>query len=318
MQSSNGPPSQYPQLTWTCKCTRDQRCKNTSIEISMFRKICSHLKFHACNSTKPTKEERKKEKFHTHRENWHRTAAHFKIDCIVSGKFAWSCPRWIVSKFLIQSRFRQSNNNDGEYDASDDISDDNGENDENSSLCECYNTWRRASNDGDDDEELHESTGSTAKKHNSFQNGPNNGTDSGCDSDCPENISELCKKFDENLSEQDVSQYWKWAIFNTSIFPLFFSLCVCFFLSWKTQHQRQQHNIALVFIFNLHFAHHISYFLEIFRRKIINCFANKSIILWQRTKFPAKILMLCLKIKPCLFSSFCAFHFYHLLWKCFN
>lgn len=45
------------------------------------------------------------------------------------------------------------------------------------------------------------------KKHKNFHNGNghNNGTDSGCDSDCPENISELCKKFDENLSEQDVS-----------------------------------------------------------------------------------------------------------------
>lgn len=105
------------------------------------------------------------------------------------------------------NRFRQSNNNDGEYDAGDDISDDNGENDDNTNLCECYNTWRRASNDGDDDDEVHEHhTGtSSTKKHKSFHSGQNNGTDSGCDSDCPENISELCKKFDENLSEQDVS-----------------------------------------------------------------------------------------------------------------
>lgn len=109
------------------------------------------------------------------------------------------------SLIIINLLFRQSNNNDGEYDAGDDISDDNGENDENSSLCECYNTWRRASNDGDDDDELHENTGTSTKKHKSFHNGQNNGTDSGCDSDCPENISELCKKFDENLSEQDVS-----------------------------------------------------------------------------------------------------------------
>lgn len=108
-----------------------------------------------------------------------------------------------------QNRFRQSNNNDGEYDAGDDISDDNGENDENTNLCECYNTWRRASNDGDDDDELHDThTGTSTKKHKSFHHGQNNGgTDSGCDSDCPENISELCKKFDENLSEQDVSLY---------------------------------------------------------------------------------------------------------------
>lgn len=105
--------------------------------------------------------------------------------------------------------FRQSNNNDNndvEYDAGDDISDDNGENDENTSLCECYNTWRRACNEIDDDDELHENTTTSTKKHkNVGHSGQNNGTDSGCDSDCPENISELCKKFDENLSEQDVS-----------------------------------------------------------------------------------------------------------------
>lgn len=31
--------------------------------------------------------------------------------------------------------------------------------------------------------------------------------DSGCDSDCPENITELCKKFDENLTEEDVGLF---------------------------------------------------------------------------------------------------------------
>lgn len=47
--------------------------------------------------------------------------------------------------------------------------------------CECHNNWRRISSDSNDTQ-----------------------NDSGCDSDCPENISELCKKFNENLSEQDV------------------------------------------------------------------------------------------------------------------
>lgn len=108
---------------------------------------------------------------------------------------------------ILSVTFRQSNNNDGEYDAGDDISDDNGENDENASLCECYNTWRRASNDRDDDDELLDNTDTSTKKHKHFDNSGHNsnGTDSGCDSDCPENISELCKKFEENLSEQDVS-----------------------------------------------------------------------------------------------------------------
>lgn len=32
--------------------------------------------------------------------------------------------------------------------------------------------------------------------------------DSGCDSDCPENITELCKKFDENLTEEDVGLFF--------------------------------------------------------------------------------------------------------------
>lgn len=57
------------------------------------------------------------------------------------------------------------------------------EEDDSNSQCECYNTWRRSSSDSNE----------------SIQN-----NDSGCDSDCPENITELCKKFDENLSEQDV------------------------------------------------------------------------------------------------------------------
>lgn len=116
---------------------------------------------------------------------------------------------------IITNRFRQNDNTDIEYDAGDDISDDNGENDENASLCECYNTWRRASNDGDDDDELLEGNVAAKKQknranhhhhhHNSSNSNNNGGTDSGCDSDCPENITELCKKFDENLSEQDVS-----------------------------------------------------------------------------------------------------------------
>lgn len=63
------------------------------------------------------------------------------------------------------------------------FNDDDGEEDDNNSLCDCYNTWRRSSSDSNE----------------SIQN-----NDSGCDSDCPENITELCKKFDENLSEQDV------------------------------------------------------------------------------------------------------------------
>lgn len=80
------------------------------------------------------------------------------------------------------------------------------DNDEKNNLCECY-TWHRASNNIEDDDEQHENaTGSTMQKQTNFQNvQQSNGTDSGCDSDCPENISELCKKFDENLSEQDVS-----------------------------------------------------------------------------------------------------------------
>lgn len=69
------------------------------------------------------------------------------------------------------------------HDKSQELNDDDGEADDNSSQCECYNTWRRSSSDSNE----------------SIQN-----NDSGCDSDCPENITELCKKFDANLSEQDV------------------------------------------------------------------------------------------------------------------
>ncbi len=54
--------------------------------------------------------------------------------------------------------------------------------DDDDSSCDCNDVWRRSSSDSIE----------------SIQN------DSGCDSDCRENITELCKKFDENLSEQDV------------------------------------------------------------------------------------------------------------------
>lgn len=54
--------------------------------------------------------------------------------------------------------------------------------DDNDKSCECGDVLRRSSSDSIE----------------SVQN------DSGCDSDCRENITELCKKFDENLSEQDV------------------------------------------------------------------------------------------------------------------
>lgn len=64
-----------------------------------------------------------------------------------------------------------------------DLDDDEEEDDDDKdSSCECSDILRRSSFDSID----------------SVQN------DSGCDSDCRENITELCKKFDENLSEQDV------------------------------------------------------------------------------------------------------------------
>lgn len=80
---------------------------------------------------------------------------------------------------------------------------------EKSKMCECHaNTWRRASNDGDDDDEPMENASGQRKQKN-YSNVQKSGSDSGCDSDCAENISELCKKFDENLSEQDVSDSLK-------------------------------------------------------------------------------------------------------------
>lgn len=88
-----------------------------------------------------------------------------------------------------------------------DIDEDDDEDDDKSSMCECYrkaslassaslatdtpmnsSSWRRTSKDSDSNESI-----------------LNNSTDSGCDSDCPENISELCKQFDEHLSEQEVN-----------------------------------------------------------------------------------------------------------------
>lgn len=56
------------------------------------------------------------------------------------------------------------------------------EDEDEDSSCDCSDIWRRSSSDSNE----------------SIQN------DSGCDSDCRENISELCKKFEENLSEEDV------------------------------------------------------------------------------------------------------------------
>lgn len=63
-----------------------------------------------------------------------------------------------------------------------DLDDEDDGDDDNDSSCDCNDIWRRSSSDSIE----------------SIQN------DSGCDSDCRENITELCKKFDENLSEQDV------------------------------------------------------------------------------------------------------------------
>lgn len=58
------------------------------------------------------------------------------------------------------------------------------------SSCECGNklSWRRVSSDSNDSCLSHQ--------HNDS---------SSCDSDCLENISDLCKKFNENLSENDVN-----------------------------------------------------------------------------------------------------------------
>lgn len=75
---------------------------------------------------------------------------------------------------------------------------------------ECHKrSWRHIDHDADDEECIEKS--STSSLNGSQRNfiklevSQNNaGNDSG-DSDCPENISELCKKFDQNLSEQDVS-----------------------------------------------------------------------------------------------------------------
>lgn len=73
------------------------------------------------------------------------------------------------------------------HEKSQEFNEDDAEEEDSNSQCECYNTWRRSSSDSNE----------------SIQN-----NDSGCDSDCPENITELCKKFDENLSEQDVIICW--------------------------------------------------------------------------------------------------------------
>lgn len=80
---------------------------------------------------------------------------------------------------------------------------------------ECHKrSWRHTDHDADDEEYIEKST--TSVLNGSQRNvsklsiaalevAQNSaGNDSG-DSDCPENISELCKKFDQNLSEQDVS-----------------------------------------------------------------------------------------------------------------
>lgn len=80
---------------------------------------------------------------------------------------------------------------------------------------ECHKrSWRHIDHDADDEECIEKS--STSSLNGSQRNASklpitalevaqnNTGNDSG-DSDCPENISELCKKFDQNLSEQDVS-----------------------------------------------------------------------------------------------------------------
>lgn len=78
----------------------------------------------------------------------------------------------------------------GDCDEDDDAVDDDNDNmdadddDETvaDNLCDCNTRWRRSSSDSNDN----------------VQN------DSGCDSDCPENITQLCKKFDKNLSKQNV------------------------------------------------------------------------------------------------------------------
>lgn len=79
------------------------------------------------------------------------------------------------NKEMQEARERQEDKN--KFMDLDDEDDDN-----NDSSCDCNDIWRRSSSDSIE----------------SIQN------DSGCDSDCRENITELCKKFDENLSEQDV------------------------------------------------------------------------------------------------------------------
>lgn len=64
------------------------------------------------------------------------------------------------------------------------------EDDDVDSSCECGNklSWRRVSSDSNDSCISHQHTDSSS-----------------CDSDCLENISDLCKKFNENLSENDVN-----------------------------------------------------------------------------------------------------------------
>lgn len=80
---------------------------------------------------------------------------------------------------------------------------------------ECHKrSWRHIDHDADDEECIEKSSASSlnGSQRNSSKSPitaleverNSAGNDSG-DSDCPENISELCKKFDQNLSEQDVS-----------------------------------------------------------------------------------------------------------------
>lgn len=68
-------------------------------------------------------------------------------------------------------------------------------------LATAENGKKRTSEQDTDDDSMSECEHHRRNSSDSSEYGQN---DSGCDSDCPDNINELCKNFNEKLSEEDV------------------------------------------------------------------------------------------------------------------
>lgn len=152
-------------------CNSNSSASSNSSDVEI---ICPWKKTRIAREWRQQQHKQRQHQQHQHDDD-ESNANKMNIDSINATKMTTS------SIITAEQKSQSIHSNDIDDDVNDDLDDDDDE-----QLCKCYHQC-------------------ASRRARSDSNESINTNDSGCDSDCPENITELCKNFDEKLSEQDVN-----------------------------------------------------------------------------------------------------------------